>query len=67
MTSQDSAKADARDGFHQGRRVAIALAELIEREMGYPEGYIDPVALRLFIKLRWKEIEILGNMIQECE
>jgi hypothetical protein len=41
------------------------LARLMERELNYPEGHINPVALRLFIKAYWSRVSMLAHAIHE--
>jgi hypothetical protein len=45
------------------KEAATDLARLIERELGYNEGRIDPIALRLFIQARWKRLAALAHTI----
>lgn len=42
---------------------AQSLAHLIERELGYHTGHIDPIALRLFIRSHWSKITTLAHTI----
>lgn len=39
------------------------LARLMERGLGYPEGYVDPVALRLFLIAYWDRASIYAHAI----
>ncbi len=41
------------------------LARLMERELGYTEGHIDNVALRLFIKAYWSRVSAYAHTIHE--
>jgi hypothetical protein len=47
------------------KEAATDLARLIERELGYNEGHIDPVTLRGFIITRWKRLAALAHTIHE--
>jgi hypothetical protein len=38
------------------REAAKSLARLMERQLGYADGHIDSVALRLFIKAYWVRV-----------
>lgn len=42
---------------------AKSLARLMERKLGYQEGHIDPVALRLFIQAYWVRMSSLAHII----
>lgn len=42
---------------------ARLLARLLERELGYVEGHIDPTALRLFIQAKWDRVTKLAHAI----
>jgi len=44
---------------------ARSLARLIERQLGYHEGHIDPVALRLFICSYWSRISAYAHSIHD--
>lgn len=39
----------------------------MEKELGYVEGHIDPVALRLFIQAKWSAIAPLAHAIHDDE
>lgn len=39
------------------------LARLIERQLGYNEGAVDNVALRLFIRAYWDRVSMLAHVI----
>ena len=41
------------------------LARLMERELGYCYGHIDPIALRLFIQAHWSKVSLLAHAIHE--
>jgi hypothetical protein len=45
------------------REAATDLARLIEREMGYNEGRIDPLDLRMFIQRYWTRVAALAHAI----
>lgn len=42
---------------------ARRLARLMERELGYVEGHIDPIAFRLFIQAKWGDVSKLAHVI----
>lgn len=42
-----------------------SLARLMERQLGYPEGHIDPIALRLFIRAYWSRVSKYAHTIHE--
>jgi hypothetical protein len=44
---------------------ARQLARLMERQLGYVEGHIDPVALRLFVRAYWSRIAPLAHAIHD--
>lgn len=44
---------------------AIELARLVERQLGYPEGKIDPIALRLFIRVYWSRVSHWAHAIHD--
>jgi hypothetical protein len=41
------------------------LARLVERRMGFTNGHIDPVALRLFIVAYWKRVAAFAHAIHK--
>lgn len=41
------------------------LARLLERELGYVEGHIDNVALRLLLQAKWDRIALLAHAIHD--
>jgi hypothetical protein len=41
------------------------LARLMERELGYVEGHIDNVALRLFVKAYWIRVSFYAHAIHD--
>lgn len=41
------------DPDFMARAAATSLARLMETGLGYSEGHIDPIALRLFIQNKW--------------
>lgn len=49
-----------------GKTAATELARLMERQLGYAEGRIDPVALRLFLKAFWTRTSQLAHIIHEA-
>lgn len=44
---------------------AKQLARLMERELGYAEGHIDSIALRLFIQGKWPRVTALAHAIHD--
>ena len=47
---------------------ARQLARLMERQLGYTEGHIDSVALRLFIQAYWDRVSLFAHTIHaECD
>ena len=53
------------DERQRPKEAATDLARLIERELDYNEGHIDPIALRLFIQNYWKRLAALAHAIHE--
>lgn len=43
-----------------------SLARLMERQLGYPEGHIDNVALRLFIRAYWERVCTYAHVIHDA-
>lgn len=41
------------------------LARLMEKQLGYPEGHIDNIALRLFIRAYWSQVTTLAHVIHD--
>lgn len=39
------------------------LARLIERQLNYDKGHVDPVALRLFMLAYWDRLSSLAHII----
>jgi hypothetical protein len=39
------------------------LARLMERQLGYATGHIDPIALRLFIRAYWSRVSAFAHAI----
>lgn len=39
------------------------LARLMERQLGYADGHIDNVALRLFIQAYWSRVSLYAHAI----
>ena len=42
------------------------LARLMERQLGYVEGHIDSVALRLFIRAYWGRVSSYAHTIHDA-
>ena len=51
--------------IRSSKEAATELARLVERQLGYQEGHIDPAALRLFIKAYWTRISVFAHTIHE--
>lgn len=49
--------------LNDAKQAAKDLARLIERQLGYDTGHIDPIALRLFIRSYWTRITSLAHII----
>ena len=47
------------------RQAAKELARLMERQLGYTQGHIDPVALRLFIRAYWSRVTKYAHVIHD--
>lgn len=41
------------------------LARLMERQLGYVDGHIDSIALRLFIRAYWDRVSRLAHLIHD--
>jgi hypothetical protein len=48
-----------------GRDAARNLARLMERQLGFSEGHIDSVALRLFIRAYWSRVSSYAHTIHD--
>lgn len=46
-----------------GKDAGVMLARLMERHLGYPEGHIDNIALRLFIRAYWSRVSAYAHAI----
>lgn len=58
-TSQGSQPRDA------GKDAAKNLARLMERQLGFFEGHIDSIALRLFIRAYWSRVSTYAHTIHD--
>jgi hypothetical protein len=58
--SQPQSKARA-----NGKEAGRDLARLMERQLGYAHGHIDPVALRLFIRAYWSRVSAFAHTIHD--
>jgi hypothetical protein len=47
------------------KEAAEKLARLMERQLGYVDGHIDNIALRLFIRAYWSQVQHLAHIIHE--
>lgn len=45
------------------KQASTDLARLMERQLGYAEGHIDPIALRLFIRAYWSRLALYAHAI----
>jgi hypothetical protein len=54
------------DKRETSRDAARNLARLMERGLGYNEGHIDPIALRLFLAAYWDRVSTLAHAIHGC-
>lgn len=45
------------------KEAARNLARLIERQLGYVDGHIDPIALRLLLQAHWTKVSALAHTI----
>lgn len=41
------------------------LARLMEKQLGYDEGHIDQIALRLFIRAYWSRVSLWAHTIHD--
>ena len=46
-------------------RAGRELARLMERQLGYIDGHIDSIALRLFIRAYWSRVARLARVIHD--
>lgn len=49
------------------KEAANSLARLMECQLGYVNGHIDSVALRLFIRAYWSRVQAFAHAIHEDE
>lgn len=47
----------------EAKAAATSLARLIERQLGYVDGHIDPIALRLLLQAHWSKVSALAHTI----
>ena len=43
----------------------VALGRLMERQLGYAEGHINPIALRLLIRAYWSRVSGFAHTIHD--
>lgn len=55
----------AADPAKAARESAESLARLIERQLNYQAGHIDPIALRLFIRAYWSRVSAYAHAIHD--
>jgi hypothetical protein len=53
----------AYDYDKSAKEAATNLARLMERQLGYSEGHIDNIALRLFIQAYWSRVSAYAHAI----
>lgn len=56
-------KAMSSDPEKTAKEAAQGLARLMERQLGYSEGHIDSIALRLFIRAYWRRVSAYAHAI----
>jgi hypothetical protein len=49
------------------KEAGTSLARLMERQLGYVEGHIDSVALRLFIRAYWSRVACYAHTIHDAD
>jgi hypothetical protein len=49
----------------EAQRAARELASLMEKQLGYVDGHIDSIALRLFIRAYWNRVSVLAHTIHD--
>jgi hypothetical protein len=47
------------------KEAARNLARLMEKQLGYDEGHIDQIALRLFIRAYWSRVSLWAHTIHD--
>ena len=47
------------------KEASVSLARLIEQQLGYDTGHVDPVALRLFIRAYWSRVAAYAHSIHD--
>jgi hypothetical protein len=66
LVSNNQRNAQAFESKSQkARRAGQDLARLMERQLGYVDGHIDNIALRLFIRAHWSKVSQLAHTIHE--
>lgn len=45
------------------KEAARKLVRLMEKQLGYEEGHIDPIALRLFLRAYWDRVSHFAHII----
>lgn len=50
----------------EGVEAGKVLARMLEIELGYIQGHIDNIALRLLIQAKWREISALAHTIHKA-
>jgi hypothetical protein len=62
---QGQANVDPDKAARAARDAANGLARLIESQLGYEIGHIDPIALRLFIRAYWARVAAYAHTIHD--
>ena len=47
------------------KEAAKNLARFMEKQLGYDEGHIDQIALRLFIRAYWSRVSLWAHTIHD--
>jgi hypothetical protein len=63
--SDNKAGTANREIKRSGEDAGKELARLMERQLGYVEGRIDNIALRLFIRAYWSRVSTLAHIIHD--
>lgn len=56
---------EAQTSESKANEAACNLARLMERQLGYVTGHIDPVALRLFLQVHWTKVSACAHAIHQ--
>lgn len=47
------------------QEAAQSLARLMEKQLGYNDGHIDSIALRLFVRAYWSRVSTWAHIIHD--